>query len=320
MKMIVFLLSVGMWFLGCASVQADPGFGHWLLEFKAEARAQGIGDGLLEQAFQGVEPLPQVLELDRRQPESTMTFVEYQEKIVSEDRVRRGRQLLAEHRKVLESIAAKYGVPARYLVALWGIETHYGRLTGGFGVVEALATLAYDGRRSSYFRQELLKALHILHEGHISLTDMKGSWAGAMGQCQFMPSSFLRFAVDETGDGRKDIWSTEADVFGSAANYLAQSGWRKNERWGRRVILPERFDPGQSTLKTSKSLQQWQRLGVRTPEGGDLPNSSLRGSIILPDGPGGPAYLVYENYRVIMKWNRSTYFATSVGLLADALM
>ena len=318
--MIVVLLSVVFWILGSSSVQADPGFGKWLLEFKADARAQGIGNDLLEQAFQGVEPLPQVLELDRRQPESTMTFMEYQQKIVSEDRVRRGRQLLAEYRDLLDPVAEKYGVPARYLVALWGIETHYGRLTGNFGVVESLATLAFDGRRSGFFRRELLNALQILHEGHISLTGMKGSWAGAMGQCQFMPSSFLRFAVDETGDGRKDIWTTEADVFGSAANYLAQSGWRKNVRWGRRVILPERFDPGQSTLKISKSLQQWQRLGVRTSEGRDLPDSSLRGSIILPDGPGGPAFLVYDNYRVILKWNRSTYFATSVGLLADALL
>ncbi|MGD9851311.1 MAG: lytic transglycosylase domain-containing protein [Nitrospirales bacterium] len=318
--MIIFLLSLTLGLLCSASVQADPGFGHWLLEFKADARAQGIADALLEQAFEGVEPLPRVLELDRRQPESTMTFVEYQEKIVSEDRVRRGRMLLAEHREVLESVATKYGVPARYLVALWGIETHYGRLTGSFGVVEALATLAYDGRRSDYFRQELLKALHILKEGHIALTDMTGSWAGAMGQCQFMPSSFLRFAVDETGDGRKDIWNTRADVFGSTANYLAQSGWQKNERWGRRVILPAGFDARQATLTRSKSLQYWQRLGVRTLDGADLPISSMQGAIVLPDGQGGPAYLVYDNYRVIMKWNRSTYFATSVGLLADALM
>lgn len=317
---MIFICSVAVWLLAGASVQADPGFGHWLLEFKSEARAQGIADVLLEQAFQGIEPLPRVLELDRKQPESTLTFVEYQGRAVSEDRVRQGRMLLAEHRTVLEAVASKYGVPARYLVALWGIETHYGRLTGTFGVVEALATLAFDGRRSDYFRQELLNALHILGQGHIALTDMKGSWAGAMGQCQFMPSSFLQFAVDETGDGRKDIWSTEADVFGSAANYLAQSGWRKNERWGRKVILPAGFDPRQATLKRPKSLQQWQSLGVRNVDGADLPNSHMEGSIVLPDGQGGPAYLVYDNYRVIMKWNRSTYFATSVGLLADALM
>lgn len=314
------IFSLTVWLLFGSSVQADPGFGHWLLEFKADARAQGIADTLLEQAFEGVEPLPQVLALDRNQPESTMTFADYQERIVSEDRVRRGRQLLAEYRWVLESVAAKYGVPARYLVALWGIETYYGQRTGGFEVVNALATLAYDGRRSDYFRQELLKALHILNEGHISLKDMKGSWSGAMGQCQFMPSSFLRFAVDESGDGRKDIWTTEADVFGSAANYLARSGWQKNERWGRRVILPAGFNAGQATLTRTKSLQQWQELGVRTSDGEDLPNSRMQGAIVLPDGQGGPAYLVYDNYRAILKWNRSTYFATSVGLLADALM
>lgn len=318
--MVRFLLSTVMWLIATASVQAEPGFGHWLLEFKAEARSQGIPDVLLEQAFQDVQPLDRVLELDRKQPESIMTFMEYQEKIVSADRVRQGRQLLAEHRGVLERVAEKYGVPPRYLVALWGIETHYGALTGNFRVVEALATLAYDGRRSDFFRQELLKALHILKEGHISVADMKGSWAGAMGQCQFMPSSFLRFAVDETGDGRKDIWSTKADVFASAANYLAQSGWRPNERWGRKVTLPAGFDTSQASLSRTKPLKQWHEMGVRQSDGSVLPDSQMKGAIVMPDGKDGPAYLVYENYRVILKWNRSTYFATSVGLLADALL
>lgn len=318
--MVRLLLSLIMWLIATASVQADPGFGHWLLEFKAEARKEGIPDALLERAFQDVQPLERVLELDRKQPESIMTFIEYQEKIVSADRIRKGRQLLAEHREVLKNVAEKYGVPARYLVAIWGIETHYGALTGSFRVVEALATLAYDGRRSNFFRQELLKALHILKDGHISVADMKGSWAGAMGQCQFMPSSFLRFAVDETGDGRKDIWSTKADVFGSAANYLAQSGWRPNERWGRKVTLPAGFDTSQASLNRTKPLKQWHEMGVRNSDGGLLPNSQMEGAIVMPDGKGGPAYLVYENYRVILKWNRSTYFATSVGLLADALL
>lgn len=318
MKVVILSMAIGILAAGWA--QADQGFGHWLLDFKAEARQQGIADALLEQAFDHVEPLERVLELDRKQPEFTMTFVDYQKKSVSPDRIRQGRRLLAEHRLVLEAMAEKYGVPAPYLVALWGIETHYGRLTGGFKVVEALATLAYDGRRSEFFRQELLKALHILEEGHISVADMKGSWAGAMGQCQFMPSSFLQFAVDETGDGRKDIWMTEADVFGSSANYLAKSGWRKHERWGRRVALPHGFDFSLAKVSRTKSLQEWHQLGVRSFDGAVLPHSRMRGAIVLPDGEGGPAYLVYDNYRVLLKWNRSTYFATSVGLLADALM
>ena len=320
MIMVIGLVSVLVWLSATVSVQADPGFEQWLLAFKSEARFQGIPESLLEQAFQDVAPLDRVLELDRKQPESTMTFVEYLEKIVSRDRVQQGRQLLAEHRGVLEAVAEKYGVPARYLVALWGIETYYGRLTGNYGVVEALATLAYDGRRSNFFRHELLKAFHILREGHISVADMKGSWAGAMGQCQFMPSSFLRFAVDETGDGRKDIWTTQADVFGSSANYLAQSGWRPHEQWGRQVALPQGFNPRQADLNRTKTVQRWHQLGVRNVDGSVLPTSSIQGAIVQPDGQGGPAYLVYDNYRVILKWNRSTYFATSVGLLADALM
>jgi membrane-bound lytic murein transglycosylase B len=186
-------------------------------------------------------------------------------------------------------------------------------------MIDALATLAFDGRRSQYFRTELLNAFRILEGGHTSLDTMKSSWAGAMGQCQFMPSSFLKLAVDFDGDGRKDIWNTPADVFASAANYLAQSGWRGTQIWGRRAQLPAGFDSKQASLKISKTLQVWQKMGIRKRDGRDLPIAPLNASIVLPDGKGGPAYLVYDNYRVIMKWNRSTYFATSVGLLADAL-
>lgn len=301
------------------TVFGESNFEQWVEKFKSEAIGKGISLSLVNQAFEGVAPIPRIIELDRKQPETRMTFAEYRKKIVSQQRIQRGRQMMAQHRDLLDEIGQKYGVQPRIIVALWGIETNYGQNTGGYSIVHALATLAFDGRRSQYFRTELLNAFRILQDRHISLEFMKGSWAGAMGQCQFMPSSFLRLAVDHDGDGRKDIWNTPADVFASAANYLSQSGWRGKQIWGRRANLPKGFNFKQASLKISKPLQHWQKLGIRKSNGNDLPLASLKASIVLPDGKGGSAYLVYDNYRVIMKWNRSTYFATSVGLLADAL-
>ena len=306
-------------FVVASPVLGEPNFEEWVKDFKAEAIGKGISSSLMDKAFQGLAPLPRVLELDRKQPESTMAFGQYRKNVVSPQRIQHGRQMMVQHRDLLNEVGQQYGVQPRVIVALWGIETFYGKNTGGYRIVEALATLAFDGRRSQYFRRELLNALRILQDRHISLEKMKGSWAGAMGQCQFMPSSFLQFAVDYDGDGRKDIWTTPADVFASAANYLAQSGWRGKQIWGRRAQLPSRFDVKMAGLKISKPLQVWQKLGIRKIDGSDLPVASLNASIVLPDGKGGPGYLVYNNYRVILKWNRSTYFATSVGLLADAL-
>ena len=300
-------------------VLGEENFKEWVKAFKTEALNEGISSSLLDQAFDGVAPIPRIIELDRKQPESKMTFREYRKKIVSKQRIQRGRKMIFQHRDLLKEIGQQYGVQPRFIVALWGIETFYGKNSGSYPLIDALATLAFDGRRSQYFRTELLNAFRILEEGHTSLGKIKSSWAGAMGQCQFMPSSFLRLAVDHDGDGRKDIWHTPADVFASAANYLAQSGWKGKQIWGRRAQLPVGFNVKLANMKINKPLSRWQKLGVRKGDGTDLPLAPLKGSIILPDGKGGPAYLVYNNYRVIMKWNRSTYFATSVGLLADAL-
>lgn len=306
--------------LSVISVYADAGFDTWVHGLKAEARSQGISVSLLDQAFQDVTPLPRVLQLDRHQPESTITFGQYTTRTITPTRIEQGRQRLAQHRTLLKEVGQRYGVQPRFLVALWGIETNYGQYTGEFNVIEALASLAYDGRRSSYFRKELLNALRILEEGHIALATMNGSWAGAMGQIQFMPSSFLRFAVDYDGDGEKDIWATPADMFASAANYLSQSGWRGREIWGRRATLPPGFNHAHATLNIQKPVHQWHQLGVRQANGSELPQAAIHGSIVLPGGRKGPAYLVYENFRVTMKWNRSPYFAVSVGLLADAII
>jgi len=294
-------------------------FADWLEGVRREARGRGIGAATLETALAGLSPIARVVALDRSQPEVTQTFAEYLARRITPALIAEGRQALAANRALLGRVRAAYGVQPRFVVALWGVETRYGRYTGGFPVIAALATLAYDARRSDYFRRELLDALAILDQGHVTVQRMTGSWAGAMGQNQFMPSSFLRFAVDFDGDGRRDIWDSKADVFASAANYLARSGWRGDQTWGREVRLPPGLDPTLVGLETVRRLSQWQRLGVRRADGADLPRRDLPGSVILPGGDDGPAFIVYDNYRAILTWNRSNYFAVSVGQLADAV-
>jgi len=292
----------------------------WLNGVKIEARQKGISESIISQALNGIEPIPRVIELDRKQPEGTMTFAQYRQRVISDARIRKGRILLKEHAARLKIASDKYGVPPQYIVALWGIETCFGENTGGFKVIPALATLAHDGRRSEFFRAELMNALKILNEGHISPADMKGSWAGAMGQNQFMPSSFHRFAVDGDNDGKRNIWGDLDDVFASTANYLSTSGWKEDEKWGREVKLPQGFPESIADLKIKKSLTEWKNMGVTLPNGGALPIvAGMQASIVTPDDENGPAYLAYDNYRVIMRWNKSVYFATSVGLIADAI-
>ncbi len=299
---------------------AAQNFQAWLKELRAEAQSRGISEATLQAALDSIAPIPRVIELDRRQPEFTLTFTQYRDRVVPPSRIKKGRAKLQANRALLEEIGAKIGVQPRFIVALWGIETDFGRVTGGFKVIPALATLAHDGRRSAYFRKELLNALRILNEGHIAPKDMVGSWAGAMGQCQFMPSSFLAHALDYNGDGRRDIWTTREDVFASAANYLKKSGWRNDQTWGREVTLPSDFDPKLANLKVRKQIGDWQALGVRRADGSDLPSRQLMASIVLPEkGKMSPAYMVYNNYRTTLRWNRSTYFAIAVGLLSDGI-
>ncbi len=304
-----------------SSARADKhNFDEWRQELRVEALDQGIRAEIFDAAFEGVEPIPRVIELDRSQPEFTMTFDQYLSRVVNDKRVQEGRAKFAQNRDLLEEISRKFGVQPRFIVALWGIETGYGRYTGGFPVIASLATLAFDGRRSSFFRKELLISLKILNEGHISPDRMKGSWAGAMGQNQFMPSSFSRHAIDYDGDGKRDIWTSKPDVFASTANYLAVSGWRDDITWGRAVRVPDNFDLGLTGRKTKKPIGKWQELGVRMPGGGDLPKRQLNSSIILPDkGKRRPAFLIYDNFEAILKWNRSDFFAVAVGRLADRI-
>jgi membrane-bound lytic murein transglycosylase B len=290
-----------------SSTSADgSNFGKWLEAFKQEAEKQGIARTTLDEAFEGVEPIPRIIELDRKQPESTITLAQYLERILN------------ENREILEKVSSEYGVQPEYIVALWGIETNYGVNTGGYRTVTALATLAYDGRRSDFFRSELLKVLHISEDDHIPPGEIKGSWAGAMGQCQFMPSSFFNFAVDYNGDGRRDIWNTQEDVFASIANYLSKSGWQSGMSWGFKVELPKGFDKTLADIKQSRSLEEWKKHGLRPADGEEWPSEPKQAFLIFAgEGKDAQPLLVSQNYKVILLWNRSRYFATAVGMLAE---
>ncbi len=302
------------------SYAGNISFNKWLEELKKEAISEGISRDTVDKATKNIKFIPRVIELDRRQPEGSMSFAQYKMRVINDTRLEQGRKLYKHHKEFLDFMEQKYGVPGQYIIALWGIETSYGKNTGGFNVIEALATLAYDGRRADFFRSELIAALKIIDEGHIEVRDMKGSWAGAMGQNQFMPSSFHAFAVDGNGNGNRDIWTSLPDVFASSANYLSKSGWKAGQRWGREIKLPFNFDERLIGLKVKRDLEYWQKLGIKLPNGKDIPViKDMKASVIAPDGINNKVYLVYDNFRVIMKWNRSIYFAVSVGLLADMI-
>lgn len=302
------------------SVPVKPSFEEWLEAVKTEAEQRGLDSEAVSKVLSDVEPSRRVIELDRRQPEFTQTFWAYLDRSVSADRIKKGRALLYQHRDLLTRIEKKYGVQGRFLVAFWGLETNFGQFLGGFSVINAIATLAYDDRRSEFFRAELFDALSVLDQGHIAPENMMGSWAGAMGQPQFMPSTFARYAVDEDGDGKKDIWTSLPDVFGSASNYLSRLGWDNQYTWGREVMLPKAFDLELAARGTKHPLSRWQDIGVRRMDGRDLPNVDLQGAIVLPAGHKGPAFLVYSNFDAILNWNRSLLYAISVGHLADRLV
>lgn len=297
----------------------DIPFATWLADVRTEALQRGISQATVDAALAIQEPIPRVLELDRAQPEFTLAFKDYLDRTVSPARIATARKLYAENLPLLKKIAARYHVQPRFIVAFWGIESDFGRLTGGFSVPAALATLAYDGRRSTFFRDELFNALKIIDEGNIAADAMTGSWAGAMGQTQFMPSSFHKFAVDADGDGKRDIWNDREDVFGSIANYLSTSGWKDDQTWGRQVKLPKDFDSALISLDVKKSLIEWNTLGVRRIDGRALPKRDLQASLVRPGDVNAPVFAVYDNYRTTLLWNRSTFFALAIGHLADAI-
>jgi len=299
--------------------RADTHFSTWLRELKEEALSKGIQATTLEAASPYLVIKDRVSTLEKKQPEFTQTLTGYLKNRASPHRANLARKHLAENRSLLDSISAEYGIPPRYIVALWAMESDFGRNMGGFSVLSALTTLAFQSRRADYFRRELHEALRIADAGHIIPNSMLGSWAGAMGQCQFMPWNFNRYAVDYDGDGRRDIWHTRADVLASIANFLRALGWDTDKTWGRPVHIPVGFDLSLAKGKTAMDLDAWQALGIRRLNGDDLPKRAISARLLRPARASGRTYLIYSNFDVFLKWNRSHYFAIAVGTLGDQL-
>lgn len=293
-------------------------FARWLAEFSHSAREAGIAETTLRAAFDDVRYLPRVIELDRAQPEFTRTTWDYLDRALTPRRIAQGQQMLLLHQREADAAAARHGVPPAILVAIWGLESSYGANTGDIPTIDALATLGFDGRRADWARGQLLAALKILQNGDIDRAQMIGSWAGAMGQTQFLPSSFLAYAVDADGDGRRDIWASVGDVMFSTANFLARSGWQAGQPWGAEVVLPAGFDVGLADPQLRQSSARWAALGVLPVADGALPALD-DAALLLPAGARGPAFLVGPNFRAILRYNNSTSYALAVGLLAQRL-
>jgi membrane-bound lytic murein transglycosylase B len=303
-----------------AMAERDISFTQYVENLKKEAAEKGIDKTIVDNAFDKVEFLQRSVSSDKQQPEFKMTLDTYIPRAVPDWKIQQARDAYRDNYQLLQKIGKEYGVQPRFIVALWGIETNFGRLTGKHYVISSLTTMAYEGRREELFKKQLFAALTILEQGHITQDKFIGSWAGAMGQVQFMPTSYLNYAVDYDGDGRKDIWNTPGDVFASAANYLRTEGWDSKETWGRQVKLPAGFDVSLAGIKQQKSLAEWQALGVRKYEGDDLPTADIQASIVIPDDENGRVYLAYNNYKVLMHWNRSYYFATAVSYLSERIL
>lgn len=315
MKRIAFALL--LFFFLPPLIAQDQTFAEWREQLRAEAFSLGISEETLLAIDDLEAPLERVLELDDAQPEFIQTFTRYLSLRITPLQINRGQALLRQYAVLLEEVRQSYGVQPHYLVSFWAIESNYGRATGGFSVLQALATLAFDPRRAEFFRTELLTALKIIDDGHIAVDNMSGSWAGAMGQLQFLPSVFARYGIDGDNDGKIDIWNSLPDIFHSAANFLSQSGWRGDERWGREVLLPSNFDFSLTGTRTRKPLQEWNELGIIQMNGSPIPVANMQASVILPAGAGGPAFLTYANFRATMVYNPSTFYALTVGHLAD---
>ena len=298
---------------------ADDGFERCIDTIAERAADEGISAATIDGVLRKASQLERVIAADRRQPEFTDPFTRYLNLRVNDARVARGRELLERHGALLDRIRAEYGISPQYLLSFWALETNFGSYFGEIPVFDSLATLACDPRRGGYFTGELIAALHIVDEGHIDPDDMVGSWAGAMGHTQFMPSVYRRYAVDGDGNGRIDLWNSVEDALTSAANFLRGIGWAPGWRWGREVALPDGFDYALAGRDRNRTLAEWRELGVRRTDGGRLPADDTEASLVVPAGHRGPAFLVYPNFDVIMRWNRSEFFALTVGHLADRI-
>lgn len=318
------ILLFGLLLLGtdvAAQSKHDTQFDLYKQALKEKAHKAGFGERFLDNVFATIFYRETVVKADKNQPEKKITLDSYLTSRVPDWKVVQAIELRKKYGALLTEIGEQYGVQPRFIVALWGNESNFGRIQGNYPVLSALASLAFEGRREALFTKQFMAALTILNDGHIALKDFNGSWAGAMGQSQFMPSSFMLYAVDYDGDGRKDIWNTPADVFASIANYLASEGWNGSGTWGRQVQVLENFDYNLQGLSKEKfkPLTFWQAQGVRRYNGDDLPNAKVNASLIMPDGKNGRIYLVYENFHTLMKWNRSSYFGIAVSYLSERI-
>jgi membrane-bound lytic murein transglycosylase B len=302
-----------------AAEPTRPNFVAWRDAFKTEALAAGVSAATFDRAFDGVLPNFDILAKDDVQPEYTKPIWAYLDTAVSPEHVATGRQRLADNKAALRKATKPYGVPPQIVIAIWGLESAYGVNTGGYNVIEALATMAYGSRRPDVFRQNLIDALLILEHGDITPEDMQGSWAGAMGQTQFMPAAFRQYAVDGDGDGKRDIWRSLPDVFASTASFLAAHGWKPGEPWGAEVRLPAKFDWEQAEMDVTKTVTEWRKLGVKRADGKAMPKLNAPASIIAPAGHRGPAFIVFENFRTILDYNNSLSYALAVAHLADVI-
>ncbi|MGP0147881.1 lytic murein transglycosylase [Pseudomonas oryzihabitans] len=301
-----------------AMPQPDESFEQWRSRFRTLALGRGISAATFDQAFAGVQPDPAVIAADRSQPEFTKPVWEYLESAVSPLRVRNGKSLLIQQAGLLASLEARYGIEPARLVAFWGMESNYGNNMGNKGVIRSLATLAYEGRRPDFAQDQLVAALGILQHGDVTADRMIGSWAGAMGQTQFIPTTYDQYAVDFDGDGRRDIWGSTADALASTANYLKASGWQDGKPWGYEVRVPANFDYSLADMGVRKSLAEWNALGIQglgLPQPAAQPSDSA--SLLLPAGHRGPAFLVFNNFRTILKYNNSSSYALGVALLSE---
>jgi len=321
MKIILQKLAILFLFLISQTAFGDntSSWETFITELRVEAIAQGIRPAIFDEAFLNIHsPSPRVLHLDHTQPERRLSFLEYRDTRVDNYRIQLGRREWLRHQEALDNISRQYGINACFIVSIWGLETSYGRYKGNFPVIQSLATLAYDPRRSAYFRHELFMALQMLNNGQVNLKDFKGEWAGASGHCQFMPSTWLKYATSYQAAGKADIWNNVDDALASIANFLEKNGWHKDEPWAISIALPLEFDIQLLGTNIVKPVKEWLELGVKITDDASLPPDTLPASIISFN-EDGPTFMVFDNFKTLLKWNRSNYYAGTLGYLAEEI-
>ena len=320
-NIIILLLALGLAQpISANECKNRTSFDSWLEHFKQEAFRAGVSQRTVGSALNGLRYDPLIIKKDRKQNQFSQTFSQFSHKLVSKYRLKKGKQLMRKYRKLFKAIESRYGVPAPVITAYWGLETSFGAVQGNFSTIQSLGTLAYDCRRGDEFRVELISALKIIDRGDLKLSQMRGAWAGELGQTQFLPSYYLRYAVDFDRDGKRNLITSVPDALASTANYLKQLGWKRGEPWLEEVILPRRLPWEQSGIENSYPLSHWAKLGVKRVNGHSL-RGRIRASLLLPMGKDGPAFLAYDNFKnVYLKWNESLLYSTTAGYFATRLI